>query len=67
MSEQPKIYITGLAPDVAEHTLRKEFKRFGEITDIFIMPKDTFAFAFITYESMDQAEDAIKGMAGKSI
>ena len=67
MSQEPKIYITGLAPEVDENAVRKEFKKFGGIKDIFIRSKDTFAFAFVTYEDMNEAEDAIKGMEGKSV
>jgi|688.fasta_scaffold698720_2 arginine/serine-rich splicing factor 7 len=69
MSEnsEPKIYVSGLPVDVQNSDLEKAFGSYGSITDVYVKPKDTFAFAFVTFSSMDEAQDAIQGMSGRSI
>ena len=67
MSDQePKVYVNGLSGDVTSDDLRKHFKRFGEITDIFVRNRDTFSFAFVTYEDIEQAREAIDRMNGSN-
>lgn len=61
------MYITGLSVDVQEDDLRQTFEKFGDIKDIYIKPKDTFAFAFVTYYDMDAASNAIQDCNGQSI
>ena len=51
MSDQePKVYVNGLGPDVTSNDLRRYFKHYGSITDIFVRNRDNFSFAFVTYE-----------------
>lgn len=65
--QEPKVYISGLPADVQNDDLQEIFSKFGEITDIYVKPKDTFAFAFVTFAEMENAQDAIQDMNGRNI
>jgi RNA recognition motif-containing protein len=66
-SQEPKLYISGLAVDAQESDVRQAFASFGDLTDVFIRAKDTFSFAFVTYSNIEDATSAMNGMAGQSI
>lgn len=65
--QESKVYVTGLAVDVQDDDLRDAFKRYGKITDIYVKRMEKFAFAFVTFEKMEEAEDAIREMGGKNV
>eukprot|EP00325_Prymnesiales_sp_UTEX-LB-985_P032399 CAMPEP_0174721338 /NCGR_PEP_ID=MMETSP1094-20130205/35959_1 /TAXON_ID=156173 /ORGANISM="Chrysochromulina brevifilum, Strain UTEX LB 985" /LENGTH=189 /DNA_ID=CAMNT_0015922003 /DNA_START=292 /DNA_END=861 /DNA_ORIENTATION=- len=70
-NEDAKLYVGNLSNDFDENTLRKEFEKFGELSDVF-MPKDPNSgerrgFGFVTFVDTRDAEDAIKEMDGKSV
>lgn len=65
MSEErkPQIFITKLAPSINEEQLNQEFSRFGNINKIELKK----GFAFIEYDTVDQAKEAIDKMNGVEI
>lgn len=65
--QEPKVYVMGLSVDTQEDDLRKVFDSFGDIKDIYIKPKDTFAFAFVTYYEMDHATRAVSDANGQNV
>ena len=57
----------GLSADVQDGELRKVFQAYGDIKDVYIKPKDNFAFAFISYYEMEQANRAVAEAPRQSI
>lgn len=64
---EPKLYVSGLAPDVQESDVREAFQKYGELTDVFLRPRDTFAFAFVTFTTAAAAQEALDAMMGQTI
>jgi RNA recognition motif-containing protein len=61
---QNKIYVGNLSYTAREQELRDYFSTYGEVTEVFV-PKDRETgkgrgFAFVTFASSAQAEDALK-------
>ena len=66
-----KIYVGNLPFNQTADTIHDLFAQFGSITDkVVITDRETGrskCFGFITFESQDQAERAVKGMDGKEV
>ena len=66
-----KIYVGNLAYDLTEDELSSEFGAFGNVESV-ALPTDKFSgrlrgFAFVEMASKSEAEDAIKGLNGKTL
>mmetsp|Transcript_36544 Transcript_36544/g.92613 ORF Transcript_36544/g.92613 Transcript_36544/m.92613 type:complete len:247 (+) Transcript_36544:78-818(+) len=61
-----RVYVGTLDPNVTKEQLEDEARQFGKVEDIWIA-RNPPGFAFITYEDLRDAEDAVRGMAGKRI
>lgn len=65
MSEDKKtqIFIGKLHPEVTERDLEYEFKRFGTLKEVSVKK----GYAFISYETTEEAEKAIEKMNGETM
>eukprot|EP01068_Selenidium_serpulae_P005892 Selendium_serpulae@DN4213_c0_g1_i2.p1 len=65
------LYVTNIAPDSRTDNLRQHFSRFGEIQECRVIKnpvtKESRGFAFITYRSEKDADDAHRAINGKEI
>ena len=59
-----RVHVGGLSTSTTLGELRDEFKRYGEIVDMW-MARTQPCFAFIVYKRRQQALDAIKDMDGE--
>ena len=64
-NEDAKLYVGGLAFTTKYEDLQREFEQFGPVSDCFL-PKDSDSgqnrgFGFVTFETVEAAEAAIKG------
>jgi RNA recognition motif-containing protein len=59
-ANEPVLYIGGLSVDTQEFDLREIFEEYGAIVSIRILPKDTFALAFVTYSESSSAAKALE-------
>ena len=57
------MFIKGFSSDTTEDELLEEFKHFGLVKNISIVPGK--GYALISFENASQAEDAIIGMRDK--
>jgi len=48
-SAEPKLYVSGLPPNIKREDLEDKFSKFGSISDLFVVNKDNFSFAFVLY------------------
>ncbi|XP_076453797.1 uncharacterized protein LOC143288971 isoform X3 [Babylonia areolata] len=66
-----KLFVGGLAEDIDEKTLEREFSKFGRITEAMVIRDKvrqvSRGFGFVTYENPMDAEEAVKHMDGKEI
>ena len=66
-----KLYVANLSYTITEDALRSTFEQFGAITDIFIATDRETArprgFAFVTFETAEQAQAAIAKMNGVEV
>lgn len=66
-----KLFVGGLAEDIDEKVLQREFSKFGRITESMVirdkMRGVSRGFGFVTYENPIDAEEAIKHMDAKEI
>jgi arginine/serine-rich splicing factor 4/5/6 len=61
MSRSTQIFIAKLSSSIREKDLDYEFRRFGNIKNIQLKR----GYAFIEYEDIKDAEDAVKDMDGR--
>lgn len=65
----PDLYIGNLPDDTSEEDIRKAFSRFGDVKDVRLITDRTSGsqkgFSFITMGSVEQAQEAVRGMDGK--
>ena len=63
------VYVKNFERSVSEETIRKAFMAYGNITNVRIM-RDTKGFSkgfgFVSFTTHEEAENAIKGMNGKT-
>jgi transformer-2 protein len=62
-----RIYVSNLSPAITEAALQSAFAPYGAITKIFVaMDRDTALprYAFLTFDTAEQAAAAIAGMNG---
>jgi len=64
--ENCRLYVGNLPPDVREGELDDIFRKYGRIRDIDVKigKSGTMAYAFVEYESLRDAEDAVHGRDG---
>lgn len=66
-----KLFVGGLAEDIDEKTLEREFSKFGRITESMVIRDKvrqvSRGFGFVTYENPMDAEEAVKHMDAKEI
>ena len=66
-----QIFVGNLAFSASEADIRQAFEVFGRVTSVRMMTDHTTnqsrGFAFITMPSLDDADEAIKRMAGSSL
>ncbi|KAL8598898.1 hypothetical protein ACOMHN_015477 [Nucella lapillus] len=66
-----KLFVGGLAEDIDEKTLEREFAKFGRITESMVIRDKvrqvSRGFGFVTYENPMDAEEAVKHMDAKEI
>ncbi|KAF0688581.1 Aste57867_19826 [Aphanomyces stellatus] len=68
MSIANKVFVGNLVDQVKEADLREKFEKFGKIVAISIKtPARPPAFAFIEYEDLRDAEDAVREMNGTEL
>ncbi|CAI5799047.1 cold-inducible RNA-binding protein isoform X1 [Podarcis lilfordi] len=70
-SDEGKLFVGGLSFDTNEQSLEQVFSKYGQITDVVVV-KDretqrSRGFGFVTFESVDDAKDAMMAMNGKSV
>jgi RNA recognition motif-containing protein len=66
-----KLFVGGLSWDTTTDDLRTAFSKFGTIVDVAVIPDRATGrsrgFGFVTFESPEQADDAVKGMNGAEL
>ena len=66
-----KLFVGGLSWDTTTDDLRAAFSKFGTIVDVAVIPDRATGrsrgFGFVTFESPEQADDAVKGMNGAEL
>lgn len=60
------VFVGGLGDDVEKSDLEREFSKYGELCKVWVA-RNPPGFAFIEYENMDDANDAIDAMNGTLI
>lgn len=63
MASQTRLYVGGLDAAITERDLRDDFERYGPLRSVWIARKPP-GFAFIEYEDVRDAEDAVRKMDG---
>jgi RNA recognition motif-containing protein len=66
-----KLFVGGLSWDTTTDDLRTAFSKFGNIVDVAVIPDRATGrsrgFGFVTFESPEQADEAVKGMNGAEL
>ena len=65
-SQYYKVYVGGLGDQGRKEDIEKEFEKFGSLHDVWVA-RNPPGFAFVEFEDLRDAEDAIKGLDGKII
>ncbi|XP_073542232.1 cold-inducible RNA-binding protein B-like isoform X1 [Phyllobates terribilis] len=70
-SDEGKLFIGGLSFDTDEQSLEQVFGKYGQIAEVVVVKdretKRSRGFGFVTFESPDDAKDAMQAMNGKSV
>ncbi|XP_073403298.1 cold-inducible RNA-binding protein B-like isoform X2 [Dendrobates tinctorius] len=70
-SDEGKLFIGGLSFDTDEQNLEQVFSKYGQISEVVVVKdretKRSRGFGFVTFESPDDAKDAMQAMNGKSV
>ncbi|XP_075681499.1 cold-inducible RNA-binding protein B isoform X2 [Rhinoderma darwinii] len=70
-SDEGKLFIGGLSFDTDEQNLEQVFSKYGPISEVVVVKdretKRSRGFGFVTFESPDDAKDAMQAMNGKSV
>ena len=61
-----KVYVGNLGDNGNKEELEREFERFGRLHDVWVA-RNPPGFAFVEFEDLRDAEDAIKALDGKHI
>lgn len=61
-----KVYVGNLGENGRKEEIEKEFERFGRLHDVWVA-RNPPGFAFVEFEDLRDAEDAIKELDGKHI
>lgn len=61
-----KLYIGGLEKDTDEAELEQAFAKYGAISDVWIS-RDRPGFGFVTFESPDCADEAVRNLNGTTV
>lgn len=61
-----KVYVGGLGDEGKKEEIERAFKNFGPVHDVWVA-RNPPGFAFVEFEDLRDAEDAIKALDGKTI
>lgn len=61
-----KVYVGNLGENGRKEEIEKEFEKFGRLNDVWVA-RNPPGFAFVEFEDLRDAEDAIKELDGKHI
>ena len=61
-----KVYVGGLGDNGRKEELEKEFEKYGTLKDVWVA-RNPPGFAFVEFEDLRDAEDAIKNLDGRTI
>lgn len=61
-----RLYIGGLAADTDKEELTDAFSKFGSVSDLWIS-RDRPGYGFVTFESPDCADEAVKNLNGATV
>jgi len=61
-----KLYVGGLTSETSEDDLGDAFAKFGTVTDIWIS-RDRPGFGFVTFETKDSADEAMRELNGQNV
>ncbi|XP_029194089.2 probable splicing factor, arginine/serine-rich 6 [Acropora muricata] len=61
-----KVYVGNLGSNGSKRELEREFERFGRLHDVWVA-RNPPGFAFVEFEDLHDAEDAIKSLDGARI
>ncbi|KAL9981580.1 hypothetical protein ACROYT_G010301 [Oculina patagonica] len=61
-----KVYVGGLGENGTKEEIEREFEKFGRLHDVWVA-RNPPGFAFVEFEDLRDAEDAIKELDGKTI
>ncbi|KAM9329041.1 cold-inducible RNA-binding protein [Gastrophryne carolinensis] len=71
MTDEGKLFVGGLSFDTDENSLEQVFCKYGQISEVVVVKdretKRSRGFGFVTFESPDDAKDAMQAMNGKSV
>ncbi|ETV77814.1 hypothetical protein, variant [Aphanomyces astaci] len=68
MSQANKVFVGNLSDKVKESDIRDKFEKFGKILEISIKtPSRPPSFAFVQYEDVRDAEDAVRELNGTEL
>jgi len=71
VSGPTKLFVGGLSWDTTTDDLREAFSKFGTIVDVAVVPDRATGrsrgFGFVTFESPEQADEAVKQMHGAEL
>ncbi|XP_068090096.1 cold-inducible RNA-binding protein B isoform X2 [Hyperolius riggenbachi] len=70
-SDEGKLFIGGLSFNTDENNLEQVFGKYGQISEVVVVKdretKRSRGFGFVTFESPEDAKDAMQAMNGKSV
>ena len=61
-----KVYVGNLGDNGRKEEIEREFQKYGPLHDVWVA-RNPPGFAFVEFEDLRDAEDAIKGLDGKHI
>lgn len=62
----PKVYVGGLGDEGKKEEIERAFEKFGPLHDVWVA-RNPPGFAFVEFEDLRDAEDAVKALDGKTI
>ena len=66
MAKTYKVYVGDLGEHGRKEEIEKEFQKFGRLHDVWVA-RNPPGFAFVEFEDIHDAEDAVKELDGKHI
>ncbi|KDD72583.1 hypothetical protein H632_c3166p0 [Helicosporidium sp. ATCC 50920] len=60
-----KVYVGNLSPNITEQEISDEFTKFGSVASVWVA-RNPAGFAFVQYEELRDAEDAVEKLNDKN-